>query len=105
MPNAAQIDWRKPNTLLAEEFGLTRERVRQIRIKQRAPAPRIQNVQLKTARRYWMILENKKAIKGRPPAEVSHLLGFDVRESRCVYLFARKSGMVLPRASRKCKHP
>ena len=103
MPAPAQIDWRKPNNLLAEELQLSGERVRQLRVEQNAPAPLLSNLALKHVRHRWAILEKQQAIRGLQPKSASVVLGFDLSANKSAARFARQHGMVVQK--RMSQHP
>ena len=90
MKQDLQIDWRKPNILLADDLGVSGERVRQLRVQHAAPAPLFSNIPRKKAVRYWSILEKRILLKGLPERYASQLLGFNVCENQAVRRFARK---------------
>ena len=103
MPSPAQIDWRKPNNLLAEVLQISGERVRQMRVEQNAPTPLFANLALKHARHRWAILEKQQAIRGLQPKSASAVLGFDLSTNKSAARFARQHGMVVQK--RKSQHP
>ncbi len=61
----ALIDWRKPNNLLAQQYGVSGEAIRQRRVRAGAPAPLFQS-HLETRRFYEEVLDRLEEIRGLP---------------------------------------
>ena len=95
------IDWRKPNVLLAEELGVSPERVRQLRLEFRAPAPLFKNVPARLAGSYLGVIESADLIRGLPFHVAERILGFRLNGLALRKFAQRHAG--LPHA--ETKHP
>ena len=78
----SKLDWSKTNAELADELGLTGERIRQIRLKARAPkSARAHQMRKTTAALQWA-KDNLEQIKGLTAAELGRKHGINLRWRR-----------------------
>jgi hypothetical protein len=79
MKGEREIDWRKPNVLIADELGLSNTRVQQLRREANAPVPMFRHVNLEQARSYWTLFARADEIRGRNveqlPEDLRELVG------------------------------
>jgi len=84
----SRIDWRKPNCVIAEQFGVSNEAVRLWRLQAKAPRPLFQ-MALSRARRYAKVLDRIEEIRGLPKKTAEQILGFRLDRIRLL-AFARR---------------
>ncbi len=88
----APIDWRKPNNLLAQEYGVSGEAMRQRRMRAGAPAPLFQS-HLRDAPLYEEVLDRFEEIRGLPKDEAERILGFQLRPARLRAFAFQQAGL------------
>jgi hypothetical protein len=86
----SKVDWSKQNCELADERGLSQERVRQVRKQLGAPKPTHPDRKRKTRQVMQWAKENLEELKGLSPAELGRKYGISSRwRGGPLYLFLK----------------
>lgn len=101
----ASVDWEMTiDADIARQFGVSRERIRQLRAELNKPKCKVKNLQFKSAAIFRWLEENRASLEGKSLSEIAELVPHEGTARPVVYELIKRSGITLGPGGPRFKH-